>query len=212
MFTKTRTTKAFTALLAAVMMFVFVAFPLAACGNLNGARPTLYTVTFDTDGGSEVAAQRIEAGGLANRPDDPKKAGYSFDGWYKDYDRAEVWNFSYDTVDSDTTLYAKWTEKIGVVVYTVTFDSNGGSAVAAQSVEAGDKAIKPVDPTRAGYEFDGWYKDNGHKTAWNFATDKVNGNVTLYAKWTEKQNVVVYTVTFDTDGGSAVVAQDVEAG
>ncbi len=64
--------------------------------------------------------------------------------------------------------------------YTVTFNSNGGTSVAAQTVEAGKTAKMPTAPTRSGYTFAGWY--NG-ATAYNFNTP-VNSNLTLTAKWT----------------------------
>lgn len=63
--------------------------------------------------------------------------------------------------------------------YTVTFDSDGGSAVTAQTVESGKTATKPADPTKAGYTFKGWYLG---ETAYDFATP-VTGNITLKAKW-----------------------------
>ena len=71
--------------------------------------------------------------------------------------------------------------------YTVTFDSNGGSAVTAQSIEAGQKATKPADPTKDGYDFKGWTL-NG--SAYDFNT-AVNGNITLVATWEQKQVVAL---------------------
>ncbi len=50
--------------------------------------------------------------------------------------------------------------------YTVTFDSNGGSDVAKQTVTSGEKVNKPADPTREGYEFAGWYTDSKLTTAY----------------------------------------------
>ena len=66
---------------------------------------------------------------------------------------------------------------------TVTFESNGGSAVEAISVEPGSTITKPNDPTRSGYNFVAWYADEALTTAWVFATDTVDANITLYAKW-----------------------------
>jgi len=98
---------------------------------------------------------------------------------------------------------------IPVVTYTVTFDSAGGSAVTAQTIEAGQKATKPADPTKSGYDFKGWTL-NG--SAYDFNT-AVNGDITLVATWEQQQVVpTVYTVTFDSNGGSAVTAQNIEAG
>jgi len=77
--------------------------------------------------------------------------------------------------------------------FTVTFDSNGGSAVAIQTVMEGEKVTKPADPTNEDYDFYGWYYmyDNisGHK--WDFEVNTVTTNITLFARWTEP----VYVVT-----------------
>ncbi|MDR2797305.1 MAG: InlB B-repeat-containing protein [Treponema sp.] len=70
-------------------------------------------------------------------------------------------------------------------VYTVSFNANGGSAVAELTgIESGAKITKPTDPTKAGYTFSGWYKEEALTTAWNFESDTVTGNIPLYAKWT----------------------------
>ena len=88
--------------------------------------------------------------------------------------------------------------------YTVTFDSNGGSAVSSQKIVSGKKAVKPANPTKDGYTFVEW-KLNGKTYDFNKA---VTGNITLVASW-EK---VKYTVTFDSNGGSAVSSQTVVSG
>lgn len=68
-----------------------------------------YTVTFDTDGGSTVASQTVAAGGKVTRPTNPTKSGSTFDNWYKNAAKTQLWNFNTDTVSGDTILYAKWT-------------------------------------------------------------------------------------------------------
>jgi hypothetical protein len=68
-------------------------------------------------------------------------------------------------------------------VYTVTFDSRGGSAVAAQTVLKGGKATQPVAPVRSGCLFADWYKNAAYAAAWNFGVDAVTAQTTLYAKW-----------------------------
>ena len=67
--------------------------------------------------------------------------------------------------------------------YTVTFNSMGGSEVASVQVAAGTKIAAPATPTKDRYNFSGWYKDAGCTTAWDFSTDVVNGDITLYANW-----------------------------
>lgn len=70
-----------------------------------------YTVTFNTLGGTYVADQQIEAGGLVIEPEDPTMTGYEFDGWYKEAGYLNLWDFSVDTVNENITLYAKWVEE-----------------------------------------------------------------------------------------------------
>jgi uncharacterized repeat protein (TIGR02543 family) len=71
--------------------------------------------------------------------------------------------------------------------YTVSFDSQGGSAVPSQKVESGKTAAAPSPaPTKAGYDLPGWYKEAALTTAWDFAGDLVAGDTTLYAKWAVK--------------------------
>ena len=83
--------------------------------------------------------------------------------------------------------------------YTVTFDSNGGSAVAAQTVDPHEKVTEPSPiPTKENHTFDGWYTDNNtFNRKWNFANDIVTGNITLYAKW----QTGVWTQKADFAGG-----------
>jgi uncharacterized repeat protein (TIGR02543 family) len=86
-------------------------------------------------------------------------------------------------VNWDIKLTAKWTPHTNY--YTVAFDSNGGSAVAAQTVAQGSLATKPTDPTRAGHTFAGWYYTRDGSTAlFNFSETKANRDLTLTAKWT----------------------------
>ncbi|MCS5504028.1 S-layer homology domain-containing protein, partial [Lysinibacillus sp. A4] len=111
----------------------------------------------------------------------PTKAGYEFAGWYTDAVFSTPWNFTTDKVTENTTLYAKW-EKV-IPQYTVDFETNGGSAVTSQKVIKDTLATKPVDPTKAGYLFTGWYKDIELTIPWNFSKDVVKSNITLYAHW-----------------------------
>ncbi|MBR0171978.1 MAG: InlB B-repeat-containing protein, partial [Lachnospiraceae bacterium] len=75
-------------------------------------------------------------------------------------------------------------------VFTVTFDANGhGSAPAAVSAEASKSITKPNEPTAEGYTFCGWFRDTAATVVWNFDTDTVSENITLYAGWTENAPV-----------------------
>ncbi|MDR1506213.1 MAG: InlB B-repeat-containing protein [Treponema sp.] len=142
-------------------------------------------VTFNANGGTPVpAAQAIAVGGLATEPAAPAKAVYTFGGWYKEAGLTTAWDFATDTVTTDTMLYAKW-----ITNPTVTFNTNGGSSVPTQNVAYGGMITEPVSPTKTGHSFDGWYRDAGLTTRWNFAADTVTANIALYAGW------VVFTFT-----------------
>ena len=96
------------------------------------------------------------------------------------------------------------------IYYTVTFDSQGGSAVDSQRVLAGNPATVPTSPTKSNCEFNGWYRSSSDAVQWNFATDRVNENITLYAHWTEKQDTLVPSemLTFEKSVEGFIVTGD----
>lgn len=161
--------------------------------------PNTYTVSFDSKGGSAVDSQTVSYGEKVTRPDDPTKTGYTFDNWYEG---SNEFNFDTYTVTNDVTLYAKW----NINTYTVTFNSNGGSAVDSLTVEHGNAITAPAAPTKSGYTFAGWFTDEALTTAYDFATP-VTGNVELYAKWN-----VIYVDDGDSgsSGGSSSTTETTE--
>ena len=167
-----------------------------------------YIVTFNTLGGSTIDALKVVEGQKVTKPQDPTKENYIFSGWYKEAGCTTVWDFDKETVMSNVTLYAKWVEAAQACV--VTFDAQGGSEVASLTVNKGEKLVKPTDPTKEDCNFLGWYKDAAYTSAWEFGTDVVNDNITLYARWSNPGEAV-YTVTFDTDGGNTMDPASVKA-
>ena len=136
-----------------------------------------YNVNFDSMGGSSLDNQQVTYNGTAATPSAPTKAGYTFDGWFTDKDYTKSYDFTTPVTD-DITLYAKWT----INSYNVTFNSMGGSLVASQNVDHNTAAVKPADPTKTGYTFDGWFTDKDCTVAYDFNAP-VTDNITLYAKW-----------------------------
>ena len=141
--------------------------------------PITYTVTFNSDGGSSVASQQVEKNGLVLKPEDPVKEGCVFIGWYNGN---RPWNFETATVTGDIVLTARWNWLSTSDTCTVTFYSDGGSDVAPQQVIMGQYAVKPEDPTKPGYTFEGWYLGS---TMWVFANTPVTQDIMLTAKWKE---------------------------
>lgn len=157
--------------------------------NPDTSNKETFTVTFNTVGGSSVSNATVSSGNTIAAPADPTKSGYNFVGWYSDSSYTNRWQFT-TPVRSNITLYAKWEAQIAR--YTVSFDSNGGSAVASVQVNDGDKLTAPTQPVKETYVFVGWYKDSGFTQVWDFDTDTVTKNITLYAKWKKEVQSQVY--------------------
>jgi uncharacterized repeat protein (TIGR02543 family) len=102
----------------------------------------------------------------------------------------------------DVTITQPYTPpKPPVVKYAVSFDAQGGSAAASQSVVKGGKATKPANPTRGGYTFAGWSSDKAGSKPYDFNA-AVSANLTLYAQWkAASKPTPAYTVSFDANGG-----------
>lgn len=162
-----------------------------------------YQVQFDPQGGtstySPVAAQY---GSNVAKPADPVRDGYTFMGWFSDVTCETPWNFDLNTVKADTTIYGKW----DALAYTVTYDSQGGNDITPQEADYDALITAPTPPMKNGFAFAGWYKDASCTNVWTWASDRVKGDMTLYAKWV----INIYTVNFDTMGGSAVASQSVQ--
>nr|WP_249310476.1 InlB B-repeat-containing protein [Bacillus sp. FJAT-49736] len=163
--------------------------------------PSGYTVSFNTDTGSSVPPVTLKENETITKPENPTKDGYIFDGWYTDAQFTTLFDFN-QPIHSDVALYAKWVRQS----YTVNFETAGGGIVQSQKVDGAGKVTQPTDPVKEGYNFKGWYKDSNFATAWDFATNQVTSNTTLYAKW-EKQSCRVSFID-----GSQVTDQNVEYG
>ena len=141
-----------------------------------------YTLTFDSNGGSDVAAITQDYGTKIDTPAAPTKTGYTFAGWDNEIPEtmpAESMNFK-----------ALWT----INQYTLTFNADNGTEDVEITQDYGTKFDTPADPTREGYTFAGWDMDIPETIP---AED-----MRFTAKWIANQ----YTLTFDSDGGSDVAA------
>ena len=144
----------------------------------------VFMITFDANGGAfmvggaslEQKLSNVRYNTCAAEPDPaPLRFGYTLVEW-RDKD-GRKWDFEKDIVKGNMTLYAAWTPEI----YTVEFDSAGGTDIAAQEgIEHNAHVTEPEDPTKEGAVFDGWYYNGKH---WNFRCDPVTGGMTLVARW-----------------------------
>ena len=303
-----------------VLKYAWGAYVTVDLGKAIGENPATHTVTFVSNGGTEIAPKEVVSGLKINEPSQPTKDKYLFRGWYEEATFNTKFDFYNTPITSDMTLYAKWeaansineirlvgnyqygnvpegtlpsfnprttTDSITIdntnsywvkrtsttslwggfagntpvayndgktdygytfrvvandgyqldysnlkvfynegevtstvevskgyswgayvtvdlgkangtpVVYTITFNSNDGTSVASQNVNAGEKLTEPSTPTKEGFTFDGWYEDSTFSKKFDFNTP-ITDNMTLYAKWIENK----YTLTFDANGGS----------
>ena len=141
-----------------------------------------YTFTFDSDGGSDVAAITQNYGTKIDSPAAPNKPGYTFAGWVPAIP---------ETVPAENMSFkAQWT----INQYTLTFNADNGTENVEITQDYGTKFDTPADPTREGYTFAGWDMDVPETIPAE--------NMSFTAKWIANQ----YTLTFDSDGGSDVAA------
>lgn len=138
----------------------------------------LATVTYIASGGDVTpASQEVALGNIITNMPVPTRTGYTFGGWYKDEACTNAWT-SGTLVTGNMMLYAKWTNTV-----VVTFNPMEGVLdPLTMTVTQGSKINPQPLPTRAGYNFAGWYTESTYVTAWNFDTP-VNSAMTLYAKW-----------------------------
>ena len=145
-----------------------------------------YTISFDTNGGSEIAPITQDYGTKITAPADPTRKGYTFKGWDKEIPK---------TMPAENmTVKAQWE----INQYAITFDTNGGSEIAPITQDYGTAITAPADPTREGYTFIGWDRD--------IPEIMPAENITVTAQW----EINRYTITFDTAGGSEIapITQD----
>mgnify|MGYP002614952847 CR=1 FL=1 len=152
-----------------------------------------YTITFDTNGGSEIAPITQDYGTEITAPDNPTRKGYTFKGWDKEIP---------ETMPAENmTVKAQWE----INQYTITFDTNGGSEIAPITQDYGTKITAPDNPTRKGYTFKGWNKEipetmpaeNLTITARWRDTEKPTGEIIIGTnKWNEFLNELTFGIFF----------------
>ena len=126
-----------------------------------------YTITFDTNGGSEIAPITQDYGTKITAPDNPTRKGYTFKGWDKEIP---------ETMPAENiTVKAQWE----INQYTIAFDTNGGNEIAPITQDYGTKITAPADPTRKGYTFKGWDKE--------IPETMPAENITITARWKDTE-------------------------
>jgi len=158
-----------------------------------------YPVTWNTDGGTPVPTQTtVNHGSSITVPEVMTKIGYTFGGWYTNYELTTAATFPMTDVTASKTFYAKWT----LNTYKITWEANGGTPVPTQtSVNHGNSITAPSTITKTGHIFGGWYTNSTFTEAATFPITNVTEPKTLCAKW-----IPIFTVTFNAVGGAVTPA------
>ena len=164
-----------------------------------------YTITFETNGGSEIAPITQDYGTEITAPDNPTRKGYTFKGWNKEIP---------ETMPAENiTVKAQWE----INQYTITFDTNGGSEIAPITQDYGTEITAPDNPTRKGYTFKGWDKEipktmpaeNITITARWKDTEKPTGEIIIGTnKWNEFLNELTFGIFFKNSQEVTINAVD----
>ena len=164
-----------------------------------------YTITFDTNGGSEIAPITQDYGTEITAPDNPTRKGYTFKGWDKEIP---------ETMPAENiTVKAQWE----INQYTIAFDTNGGSEIAPITQDYGTEITAPDNPTRKGYTFKGWDKEipktmpaeNITITARWKDTEKPTGEIIIGTnKWNEFLNELTFGIFFKNSQEVTINAVD----
>ena len=135
---------------------------------------------------------------------DPSKTGYTFAGWYSDFDLSQVADTTIATGSiGNLEFYAKWNAIVYTVDY-VLYEGVNGDNPTSYTIE---DEITLCAATRDGYSFGGWFTDSAFENAIDKIALGSTGNMTLYAKW-----YYIGTVSFVTNGGSAIESVTQEYG
>ena len=183
-------------LLLLIVPFIFF---VSCTEENNSSDGGPYTITFNSDGGTNILSRTVDKGNTLAKPNNPVKRvqerDFIFLGWFTESAHQNEYDFS-KPVNQSFTLYAKWIQAV-----VLTFDSTGGTTVAFQNVEPGKSATAPSNPRRGGFTFNGWFTAATGGTVYNFSS-AVTADLTIYAQW---EVLIVDDVPFfDLSGKTAI--------
>ncbi|QSX09256.1 InlB B-repeat-containing protein [Alkalibacter rhizosphaerae] len=158
-------------------------------------KDTYYRVYYSTESGNFNETDKVSVYG---------KTTYTFEG----LDNQTTYYFMVKAVHNIyPSLASEEVSATPFTTYTVAFDANGGSSVEARMVAHGDLLPSPADPAKEGYTFLGWYVDEDLTQLWDFATETVVSNNTLYAGW---ETIPPAVAVIKTDDETGVEVQGIE--
>lgn len=163
------------------MLLLALCLVLSLCFFACKKEKASYSVTFEFNNGAPAAVLTVKDGEMPSLPEEPERYGFLFAGWFRDAELKEAATPAAYPVCADVIYYAGWTPAESV---RISFDTKGGTAVAPAAVLKGNALAESAvaAPTKEGYTFTGWYRNEGCTAKYNFETVPTE-NLTLYAGW-----------------------------
>ena len=166
-------------------------------GTYRMLKKSTFTVTFDVDGGSEVASKTVKNGMYVSKPADPVKDGYAFLGWYTDKTYTKAFAFETTGITQNTTIYARFVERTNdYVKYTASF-VGGGEVYAPLQTVNGVLYNLPTPAAKDGAAFIGWWMsdyENAGKLTAQYTGQVLTQDVTLYAVYADNDGAPYVSV------------------
>lgn len=132
-------------------------------------------VKFNSNGGTTINEQIINCGDKVTIPNIPIKEGFTFKYWSYDEEEFDLTK----PIFKNVLLKAHYEKKDNIEVVMINFNTDGGSEIDSIEMTKGEKLVKPIDPSKEGYIFVGWFLND---TIFDFDL-VVNNDITLTAKW-----------------------------
>jgi len=157
--------------------------------------PITYNITYHLNGGTNHSANpaTFDVTTPTITLQAPTKTHFTFAGWWTEaIGGSQVSSISVGST-GNRVFHARWTP----ITYTITFNTNDGTAIPPVQVNSGDRVAMPPEPTKPANAFLGWFRDEAFNNSWSFTNDIVAENITLFAKWGENGIVLIETYTYD---------------
>ena len=145
-----------------------------------------FTVFFEN---TNISSKSVNYGEKVDKPNNPERPGFIFIGWYEE-DSTSSNEFDFDNTEiyADTHIYAVWRQ--AQYHYQIVMGFTGAD-IPPQDLAPGTTLTEPNIPTRPNYNFVGWFADANFETPFVFPNEMPFSDLTIYACWQAKQNIVL---------------------
>ncbi len=165
---------------------------------------TKATAIFNSNGGTAITPVTVAMNSTVNKPADPTRNGYDFEGWFSDEACTTLYNFDMP-LTKDINLYAGWSDNGTLTpIHTVTFNYQYLPDQEVQ-IKEGNKVSRPADPTYRGKKFTGWYV---YGSLYDFDTP-VTYDMTIHSRW---ESLPLWSVTVRDDDFSIIKSENLYSG